>query len=101
MTETLDAVGILPEEFLRVDGLRLRFVHARPAGARATVVHLHGRGGVVEKYRGAVGGLIGRRFAYASFEWRGQGLSDRLRPAPGPGPGGGVAGSLRGREGAR
>ncbi len=85
MTETLDAAGILPEEFLRVDGLRLRFVHARPAGARATVVHLHGRGEFVEKYRETVGDLIGRRFAYASFEWRGQGLSDRLLPAREPG----------------
>ena len=85
MTETQDAAGILPVEFLRVDGLRLRFVHARPAGARATVVHLHGRGEFVEKYRETVGDLIGRRFAYASFEWRGQGLSDRLPPAREPG----------------
>lgn len=64
------------------DGARLRYA-AWPADAsrfakpRGTVVLLHGRGEFIEKYFEVVGELIDRGFAVATFDWRGQGLSDR------------------------
>jgi len=63
------------------DGVELRF--ARWPGsiaARGTVVLLQGRAEFVEKYFEVVGELINRGFGVVTFDWRGQGLSDRLLP---------------------
>lgn len=49
-----------------------------PAGGRGTVVLLQGRAEFIEKYFEVVEELIGRGFGVLTFDWRGQGLSDRL-----------------------
>jgi lysophospholipase len=49
-----------------------------PARPRGTVVLLTGRGEFIEKYATeVVGELLGRGYAVAAMDWRGQGLSDR------------------------
>ncbi|MDB5558510.1 MAG: alpha/beta hydrolase [Enterovirga sp.] len=61
------------------DGVTLRAAYWLPAGgpARGTVVVLHGRAEFIEKYFEVVGELLGRGFAVATFDWRGQGSSGR------------------------
>ena len=73
------------EERIRAGSVGLRFAHARPPLARATVVVLPGRGEFIEKYAETTGDLLARGFATAHVEWRGQGLSDRLLPLRDPG----------------
>ena len=61
------------------DGVGLRFARwLPPAGRRGTVVLLQGRAEWIEKYFETVRDLRARGFAVATFDWRGQGLSDRL-----------------------
>ncbi|MFN3659315.1 MAG: alpha/beta hydrolase [Pseudolabrys sp.] len=60
------------------DGVSLRFARwAPPPGRKGTVVVLQGRAEYIEKYFETVRDLRARGFAVASFDWRGQGLSDR------------------------
>ncbi|HZP71260.1 MAG TPA: alpha/beta hydrolase [Pseudolabrys sp.] len=60
------------------DGVNLRFARwAPPPGRRGTVVILQGRAEFIEKYFETVRDLRARGFAVATFDWRGQGLSDR------------------------
>src|SRR6202140_2098683 len=60
------------------DGVSLRFARWQPpAGRRGTVCILQGRGEWIEKYFETVRDLRARGFAVATFDWRGQGLSDR------------------------
>jgi lysophospholipase len=60
------------------DGVELRFARwAPPPGRKGTVVVLQGRAEFIEKYFETVRDLRGRGFAVATFEWRGQGLSER------------------------
>ena len=60
------------------DGVTLRFARfAPPAGRKGTVVVLQGRAEYIEKYFETVRDLRARGFAVATFDWRGQGLSDR------------------------
>jgi len=60
------------------DGVELRFARwAPPPGRKGTVVVLQGRAEFIEKYFETVRDLHGRGFAVATFDWRGQGLSDR------------------------
>jgi lysophospholipase len=60
------------------DGVELRFARwAPPPGRKGTVVVLQGRAEFIEKYFETVRDLRGRGFAVATFDWRGQGLSDR------------------------
>jgi lysophospholipase len=60
------------------DGVNLRFARwAPPAGRKGTVVVLQGRAEYIEKYFETVRDLRARGFAVATFDWRGQGLSDR------------------------
>jgi lysophospholipase len=60
------------------DGVTLRFARfAPPPGRKGTVVLLQGRAEYVEKYFETVRDLRARGFAVATFDWRGQGLSDR------------------------
>ena len=64
------------------DGLKIRFEIFR-CGAKASqgrVVLLGGRSEFIEKYRETVDELLGRKFDVATFDWRGQGLSDRMLP---------------------
>ena len=61
------------------DGVTLRFARwAPPPGRKGTVVLLQGRAEFIEKYFETVRDLRARGFAVAAFDWRGQGLSDRL-----------------------
>ncbi len=60
------------------DGVKLRFARwAPPPGRKGTVVILQGRAEFIEKYFETVRDLRKRGFAVATFDWRGQGLSDR------------------------
>ena len=60
------------------DGVSLRFGRWEPPpGRRGTVVILQGRAEFIEKYFETVRDLRARGFAVATFDWRGQGLSDR------------------------
>ena len=59
-------------------GQSLRFARwAPPPGRKGTVVVLQGRAEYIEKYFETVRDLRARGFAVATFDWRGQGLSDR------------------------
>ncbi|MFZ0401114.1 MAG: alpha/beta hydrolase, partial [Pseudolabrys sp.] len=60
------------------DGVGLRFARwAPPPGRKGTVVVLQGRAEFIEKYFETVRDLRARGFAVATFDWRGQGFSDR------------------------
>jgi lysophospholipase len=60
------------------DGVDLRFARfAPPPGRKGTVVVLQGRAEFIEKYFETARDLRARGFAVATFDWRGQGLSDR------------------------
>ncbi len=60
------------------DGVNLRFARwAPPPGRKGTVVVLQGRAEFIEKYFETVRDLRERGFAVATFDWRGQGMSDR------------------------
>jgi lysophospholipase len=60
------------------DGVNLRYARfAPPPGRKGTVVVLQGRAEFIEKYYETARDLHARGFAVASFDWRGQGLSDR------------------------
>ncbi|HVH03880.1 MAG TPA: alpha/beta hydrolase [Amaricoccus sp.] len=58
------------------DGVRLRAV-TWAGGRRGTAVIFPGRTEFAEKYGRVAGRLVGRGFAVAVIDWRGQGLSDR------------------------
>jgi lysophospholipase len=60
------------------DGVTLRFARfPPPPGRKGTVVLLQGRAEFIEKYFETARDLRARGFAVATFDWRGQGLSDR------------------------
>lgn len=68
---------------LTSDGLALRYALARPKGrTRGTVVVLQGRGDFIERYFETFRELTARGFCVASFDWRGQGASQRLQADP-------------------
>jgi lysophospholipase len=61
------------------DGIAIRYARWQPpAGRRGTVCIFQGRGEWIEKYFETVRDLRARGFAVATFDWRGQGLSDRM-----------------------
>ena len=61
------------------DGVELRAAYWRPEGApRGTISLVQGRAEFIEKYFEVIGELLGRGFVVATFDWRGQGLSQRL-----------------------
>ncbi|GLK79353.1 alpha/beta fold hydrolase [Methylopila turkensis] len=65
------------------DGLRLRAATWRPAGTpRGTVCVFQGRAEFVEKYSEVADDLLARGFAVATFDFRGQGGSQRLVSNP-------------------
>jgi lysophospholipase len=60
------------------DGVTLRYARfAPPPGRKGTVCVLQGRAEFIEKYFETARDLRARGFAVATFDWRGQGLSDR------------------------
>lgn len=68
-------VGTLPTS----DGRRLRYALAKVQGSsRGTVILLQGRNETIEKYFETITDLNERGFSVVTFDWRGQGGSDRL-----------------------
>ena len=64
------------------DGVQLRAAYWRPEGVpRGTVALIQGRAEFIEKYYEVIGELLSRGFVVAAFDWRGQGLSQRLLDA--------------------
>ncbi len=61
------------------DGVSLRFARWKPTGRRSqgTICLLQGRAEQIEKYFEVIGELRRRGFAVATFDWRGQGGSER------------------------
>ncbi len=71
--------GLAPLLLQTPDGFSLRCAAARPEGfPRGTVVLLTGRGDYIERHYETLCELLARGFAVAIFDWRGQGLSQRL-----------------------
>ena len=64
------------------DGRKIRFdTYACEAKTcRGIVVLLGGRSEFIEKYSETVDQLLVRKLDVVTFDWRGQGLSDRLLP---------------------
>jgi len=61
------------------DGVLIRYARwAPPPGRKGTVCVFQGRAEFIEKYFEVVRDLRTRGFAVATFDWRGQGLSQRL-----------------------
>lgn len=62
------------------DNVRLRYALWRPVngGDKGTVCLVHGRTEFIEKYFETINDFLERGFAVATFDWRGQGGSDRL-----------------------
>ena len=70
--------GVVAGAVKTSDGVNLRFARwAPPPGRKGTVVVMQGRAEFIEKYFETVRDLRARGFAVATFDWRGQGLSDR------------------------
>jgi lysophospholipase len=69
------------------DGVALRFAQWPASGMplRGTVLLLQGRAEFIEKYFETIGHFRGRGFDVVSFDWRGQGGSNRLTRNPGKG----------------
>ena len=65
------------------DGVLLRYARwAPPPGRKGTVCVFQGRAEFIEKYFEVVRDLRARGFAVATFDWRGQGLSQRALKDP-------------------
>lgn len=69
--------GSRPVPVATRDGLMLRCLGWRRAGARGRVTLLQGRAEAVEKYAHIVQGLLERNLDVVAFDWRGQGASPR------------------------
>ncbi|WP_173932655.1 alpha/beta hydrolase [Chelativorans sp. Marseille-P2723] len=64
------------------DGRQIRYACFPSAGSAGTVVILPGRNECIEKYFETVEDLASRGFSAVSFDWRGQGGSERLLKDP-------------------
>lgn len=65
------------------DGVSIRYARWRPPpGRKGTVCLFQGRAEFIEKYFETVRDLRTRGFAVATFDWRGQGRSERLLDDP-------------------
>jgi lysophospholipase len=72
--------GAVVGAIVAADGVRTRYARWRTTarrGALGTVCILQGRGEAIEKYFETIDDLRQRGFAVATFDWRGQGGSDR------------------------
>jgi lysophospholipase len=78
-----EPAGSQCQEVLTADGIRLRAITITPEKAnKGTVVILNGRSEFVERYFETFNDLTKRGYAVASFDWRGQGGSQRLCKNP-------------------
>ena len=77
--------GAVVEAVKTLDGRMLRLARwDEPAGdaPAGTVLVCQGRSEFLEKYFETIGELLARGFAVVTFDWRGQGLSERELPDP-------------------
>ena len=77
--------GAAVEAVKTLDGRMLRLARwDAPAGVApaGTVLVCQGRSEFLEKYFETIGELLARGFAVVTFDWRGQGLSERELPDP-------------------
>lgn len=75
--------GAVCRTFVTTDGVALRGAVWRPEGApRGTVCVFQGRAEFIEKYAEVADDLLRRGFAVATFDFRGQGGSQRLLANP-------------------
>lgn len=76
--------GALVRAVRTADGASLRVARwpAATAKPKGTVCLLQGRAEFIEKYFEVTAKLLARGFSVASFDWRGQGGSDRVLPDP-------------------
>ena len=75
--------GIAAHWWHATDGMRIRYAHIPAVGAsRGTVVLCNGRADFIEKHFEVLCALQQRGWAVLAFDWRGQGLSDRLTADP-------------------
>ncbi|WP_046116501.1 alpha/beta fold hydrolase [Ensifer aridi] len=65
--------------------IRYAVFKSKAANIRGTIVLLQGRNESIEKYFETIGELMEAGFWVATFDWRGQGGSERLLPQPGRG----------------
>ena len=65
-------------EVLSKGGLKLRAAFAIPPHPKGTVLLMGGRGDYMERYFETMQDVLRRGYAVASFDWRGQGGSERL-----------------------
>ncbi len=63
-------------------GMKLRAAYAVPRNPKGTVFIFNGRGDYIERYFETMNDLMKRGFAVATFDWRGQGGSQRLLADP-------------------
>jgi lysophospholipase len=80
------------QDVTTADGINLRAVVASPPNARGTVVIMGGRADYLERYFETMRDLMRRGFAVVSFDWRGQGGSQRLHADSDRGHGGSFKG---------
>ncbi len=64
------------------DGVHLRAFTARQTRAKATLFILNGRAEYIERYFETINDMVQRGFAVVSFDWRGQGGSQRQLSDP-------------------
>src|SRR5580658_5630040 len=75
--------GAVTDMLKTPDGVSIRFARwAPPPGRKGTVCIFQGRAEFIEKYFETVRDLRARGFAVATFDWRGQGLSQRALKDP-------------------
>jgi lysophospholipase len=70
--------GALCHDVVTSDGIHLRAMTVRQTRAKATIFILNGRAEYIERYFETITELMQRGFAVISFDWRGQGGSQRL-----------------------
>jgi lysophospholipase len=68
--------------FIQAGGLKLRAARFEAKTPRALCVLLNGQTEFIEKYFEVIDDLLRRGFSVATFDWRGQGGSDRLLADP-------------------
>jgi len=77
-TRFLKPAGFVFNHFITDDGVRLRYGVIRPEGqVRGHIILLHGFSEFIEKYFETITDFIAEGYAVYSFDWRGQGRSDR------------------------
>jgi lysophospholipase len=74
--------GSICHDVTTSDGVHLRALSVRQTRAKATIFILNGRAEYIERYFETINELMQRGFAVISFDWRGQGGSQRILANP-------------------